>query len=258
MQILRVLAVIFGLLALSNITKGLELAGDHGFVFLGRRLSGNPNIIAGLAFGSYLAVYAEALWRRRAYALPMAIAYAGYVCVNMALFTMRSPELAADSALFGNAYIVVAAGTSLGAVAAVAREGLARDLARYEMILKTFAILFGLMAVSNFLKGFEYSDITGFVLFGARTSGMTNIIASCSFAVFLLVYAQAIWTEKRRALPLGIAYALYVVSNLVLWTIRNPEGADNPLIYVICYLLIAVGVSGGAATLIYRIRERLT
>jgi hypothetical protein len=258
MQILRVFAVLFGLMALSNLIKPLELAGDHGFVFFGRRLSDAPNLVAGLAFGTYLALYAEALWKKRVHALPMGIAYAGYVCINMALFTMRSPELVADSKLFGITYVIVAAGTSIGAVIALLRENVARDAQQYETILKTFALLFGLMALSNFLKPFAYTETTGFVLFGARTSGATNVIASCTFAVFLLIYAQAIWTEKRRALAFGGIYAVYVVANLVLWTFRKPEGADNPLLFLVFYLLIAVGVSGGAAGLLYRVRERLT
>lgn len=258
MQILRVFAVLFALMALSNLTKPFELAPDHGFVFFGRRLSGAPNLIAGLAFGTYLAVYAEALWRRRPHALPMAVAYAGYVCVNMSLFMMRSPELAADSALFGTAYIVVAAGTSLGAVAAVAREGIARDLAQYETLLKTFALLFGLMALSNLLKQFVYSDTTGFVLFGERTTGMTNVIASCTFALFLVSYAQAIWSERRRALYFGGIYAAYVLINLVLWNFRKPAGTETSMLFGILYLIIAIGVSSGAVALLYRVRDRLT
>jgi hypothetical protein len=257
MQILRVFAVLFGLMAISNLTKPLELAGDHGFVFFGRRLSDTPNLIAGLAFGTYLAFYAEALWRKRSHALPMAIAYAGYVCVNMALFTMRSPELVETSKLFGITYIVVAAGTSLGAVAATLSAGVARDAAPYEVLLKSFAILFGLMALSNCLKQFTYTNTTGFVLFGARTTGMTNVIASLSMAAFLVTYAQAIWTEKRRALTLGAIYAAYVLVNLVLWNFRKPDGTETPMLFGIFYLIIAIGVSSGSAALLYRVRERL-
>jgi hypothetical protein len=256
-QLLRFFAVLFGLMALSNLTKSLELAADQGFVFFGRRLSDTPNLIAASAFGFYLAFYAEALWRRRAYALSMAIAYAGYVCVNMPLFMMRSPELASDSRLFGVTYMVVAAGTTLGAVAVLVRERVADGAAKYATTLKTFALLFGLMALSNALKPFVYSDTTGFVLFGARTTGITNIVASCTFAVFLLAYAQSIWAEKRRAVVLGLIYASYVLVNLVLWNFRKPEGADTSLVFGVSYLIIAIGVSSGAAALLFRVRERL-
>ncbi|MFT4569530.1 MAG: hypothetical protein ACI8TX_000950 [Hyphomicrobiaceae bacterium] len=257
MQILRVFAVLFGLMALSNFTKSFELAADHGFVFLGRRLNDAPNSIASIAFGTYLAFYAEALWKRRAYALPMAIAYAGYVFVNMSLFVMRSPEIAAGSAQFGVTYIAIASGTTLAAIFMVAREDLAHDFSKYETALKTFALLFTLMALSNFLKPFVYTETTGFVLLGQRTSGATNVIASCTFAVFLLTYAQAIWTEKGRALTLGVVYATYVLLNLALWNVRKPEGTETTLVFGIAYLIIAIGVSGGAAGMLYRVRDRL-
>lgn len=257
MSILRVFAILFALGALSNFLKPLELASDHGFVFLGRRLSGAPNALASLSFATFLALYAESLWNERPRALPMGIAYAGYVVVNMALFTMRSPELASTSSLFGLTYIAVAAGSTLAAVAAMVSKGTGTSALPGETLLKTFALLFLLMALSNFLKPFAYTDTTGFVLFGARTSGSLNVVASCSFAVFLLAYAQSIWAEKRRALPLGLAYAAYVLINLVLWNFRKPEGTETPMLFGVFYLILAIGVSGGAAGILYRVRERL-
>ncbi len=258
MSMLRVFAILFGLLAVSNLLKPLELSGEHGFVFFGRRLSGVPNALASLTFATFLAFYDRALWQRNATALAFAIAYAGWVSVNMALFNMRSPDLAATSSLFGLTYVTVAAGVSLAAVAAIWREGLAAHSAPHETLLKSFALLFGLMALSNILKCFAYTETTGFVLFGARTTGMTNVVASTVFAAFLLVYAISIWMEKRRALPLGCTYAAYVAANLVLWNFRKPEGAETSLAFGIGYLAIALGISGGAATLLYKVRDRLT
>ena len=255
---LRIFAVLFGLMAVSNFVKPLELASDHGFVFMGNRLSGPPNVIAALSFAGFLAAYAEALWNRRPRALPMVMAYAGYVAVNLALFTMRNPEMASESALFGIVYTTIAIGVSLGAVIVCRREGLGEGQPDSDAMLKCFAILFGLMAVSNTLKPFVYGETTGFVLFGARQTGTANVVAALTFAAFLVAYAQAIWAEKKRALPMSMLYAGYVVVNLVLWTFRKPEGTETPLLFGIGYLIIAIGVSSGAAATVYRVRERLT
>ena len=118
------------------------------------------------------------------------------------------------------------------------------------------AILFALMALSNTLKPFAYSATTGFVLFGERLSGASNTIAALVFAVLLAFYAWAIWTERRIAVPLGFAYALYVLANLILWSFRKPEGTVTPAIFGIPYLLSAIGVSWGSALLLARHRDR--
>jgi hypothetical protein len=122
MKVLRFFAVLFALLAFSNFTKTLELQPEHGFVFLGRRLSGLPNLVAGPVFGAYLATYAYGLWNARRFALPMGILYAGWVPLNMYLFTVRSPEEMGTNSLFGITYTMIAVLFSLGAVVAMMRN----------------------------------------------------------------------------------------------------------------------------------------
>jgi len=116
--VLTTFAVLFGLLALSNLLKPFQLAGDQtGFVFLGHRLRGVANATVGPLFGIYLALYAAGIWRMKRYALPMAYAYAAYVIVNLVLFTLLGPKPAGAGpgyALFGLVYAVVAIGVSLG------------------------------------------------------------------------------------------------------------------------------------------------
>jgi hypothetical protein len=122
MKVLRFFAVLFALLAISNFTKTLELQPEHGFVFLGRRLSGAPNLIASPLFGAFLALYAYGLWYARRWALPIGILYAGWVPLNMYLFTVRSPEEMSTNSLFGITYTMVAVLFSLGAVVAMMRN----------------------------------------------------------------------------------------------------------------------------------------
>lgn len=116
---LRWLALPFALLALSNLSKPFEMTDEVGFVFLGRRLDGSANAVAGPAMGLFLAAYAWSLWNRRRAALPLALAYAAWVPLNMALFTIRSPEELAVNSLFGTAYVAVAMTVSWGAALAV-------------------------------------------------------------------------------------------------------------------------------------------
>ena len=111
-------AVLFGILAVSNLLKPFQLGGEQtGFVFLGERLSGTANTILGPLFGLYLAVYAAGIWRLRPWALPVGCAYAAYVLVNLLLFNVRMPpppDAGAGWKIFGLTYATVALGVSLG------------------------------------------------------------------------------------------------------------------------------------------------
>jgi hypothetical protein len=115
-RMLRVAAVLFVLLAVSNLLKPFQLWGEHtGFVLFGHRLSGAANAIVGPLFGLYLLVYALGCWRQQRFALPMAYAYAAYVLVNLSLFVASQPPASGDGRmLLGLVYAVVAIGVSSG------------------------------------------------------------------------------------------------------------------------------------------------
>ena len=123
-----------------------------------------------------------------------------------------------------------------------------------QRMFTIFTVLFSLLAVSNLLKPFRLgSEETGFVLLGERLSGMANTIVGPLFGLFLALYAFAIWKRKRFAIPLGHAYATYVILNLILFQVKNvaPPGISY-VIFGIIYALIAVGVSLGAAIFLTR------
>jgi len=126
--------------------------------------------------------------------------------------------------------------------------------------LTTFAILFGILAVSNLLKPLQLGGAqhTGFVFFGQRTSGTANAILGPLFGVYLLVYALGIWRMRRFALPMGYAYAAYVIVNLIAFHLRgeNPPGAFLVFAAAV-YALVAIGVSSGAALLLTRRKAAL-
>ena len=125
--------------------------------------------------------------------------------------------------------------------------------------LTTFAVLFGLLAVSNLLKPFQFGgEQTGFVFLGSRLSGTANAIAGPLFGVFLAVYAYAIWTMRRFAVPMAHAYATYVILNLILFSFRNttPDTVGYK-IFGIVYSAIAIGVSLGAAVMLTKRKTEL-
>ena len=115
---LTVAAMLFGILAISNLSKPLEIGPTTGFVLLGKRLSGTPNLIAGPIFGVVLAAYAYGIWTMRRWAIPLGGLYALYVILNLVLFPFRTtppPGAGAGWQLFGLVYSAVAIGISGGA-----------------------------------------------------------------------------------------------------------------------------------------------
>ena len=116
--VLTGLAIAMGLLAISNllkpITQSADPSGNAGFVFFGTRLTGTANLIAGPVFGAILATYAYGVWTVRRWVVPLAIAYAGYVVVNLALFMSNPPPGGDPGLVFGLVYAAVAIGVSAG------------------------------------------------------------------------------------------------------------------------------------------------
>jgi len=125
---------------------------------------------------------------------------------------------------------------------------------RGKTLLRIFAILFALLAISNLSKPLALSSTAGFVLFGQRLSGVANAIAGPLFGLFLAIYAFGVWNLRSFALPMGVAYALYVLANLVLWNVRMPAAASPPVWFGLIYLAVALGVSGGSAYLLLQNR----
>jgi hypothetical protein len=126
--------------------------------------------------------------------------------------------------------------------------------------LKVFAVLFALLAVSNLSKPLQLGgEQIGFIFFGQRLTGTANAIVGPLFGIYLLVYAFGIWRMKRFALPMGHAYATYVVLNLIMFTAKNPRPPGvGPIIFGIVYMIVAIGVSVGAAYLLTKHKAKLS
>jgi len=132
------------------------------------------------------------------------------------------------------------------------------DQAKRGVVLTICAGAFTLMAISNFTKPLRYGPTIGFVLLGTRLSGIANDIVGPLFGLFLLAYAFGIWRMKRYALPMGYAYSAYVILNLIMYNAKNGGMHELPLLGAIAYIVVAVGVSSGAAILLSLRRAELS
>jgi hypothetical protein len=125
-------------------------------------------------------------------------------------------------------------------------------------VLTTFAVLFAILALSNFLKPFHLDPNAGFVFFGMKTHGIANAILGPAFGALLVAYAIGIWRMRRWVLPIAYAYAVYVILNLLLYAIRNAgSGKQQSPVFMLVYIAVAIGVSAGSAVLLYRRRRQL-
>lgn len=129
------------------------------------------------------------------------------------------------------------------------------------LALTILALLLAVMVISNFGKTFSHHHGVGFVFFGARLSGTLNMIIAPIFAILLAVYVYGILAMRKFALPLGIFYAAYVIINMPLFILRYHGTAvmqEHSWSYLVPYPFVAIGVSSGAAYLLYRRRADLT
>lgn len=115
---LTIVALLFGVLAVSNTTKALQYLADPthmGIVAFGVRFeSVAANLVLGPLLGAVLAAYAYGLWKLKPWVAPLSIAYAFYVPLNLVLFWYRhlGPEIPPLRFILG--YLAIALTGSIG------------------------------------------------------------------------------------------------------------------------------------------------
>ena len=122
--VLTTLAVLFGILGVTDILKPFHLEGaTTGLVFFGQRLSGTADAILGPALGIVLLIYAAGIWRMRRYALYLGYVYAVYVTLNLVLYQVRNPPPASQAdRIFGFVYVILALAFSWGTAIILSRR----------------------------------------------------------------------------------------------------------------------------------------
>lgn len=114
---LSVMAVVFAILALSNATKALQFIANPllGIVIFGVRFDTfASNLILGPVMGAVLAAYAYGVWTMRRWVLPLSMAYAFFVPLNLVLFWYRQTGPEIPPLLSIVSYLAVALGGSIG------------------------------------------------------------------------------------------------------------------------------------------------
>jgi hypothetical protein len=83
--------------------------------------------------------------------------------------------------------------------------------------MAVFAVLFGLLAISNFFKPvaqmFAPEGPEGLVFFGQRLRGLPNTIMAPLFGALLATYAYGIWNSKRWTVGVSSGAAWYLSRN---------------------------------------------
>ena len=124
--------------------------------------------------------------------------------------------------------------------------------------LTIFALLFGLLAISDFLKPVLAGPGVGFVYLGHRLTGTANAIMGPLFGICLLIYAYGIWTMRRFALPVAYIYTAWVIVNGVLFSMKNRSEPHPSLASAILYSAIGIGVPLATAIVLSRRQAELT
>jgi hypothetical protein len=126
--------------------------------------------------------------------------------------------------------------------------------------LTVMAIGLGLLAVSNFTKGFQYlgnPEVGGIVTFGVRAASFpSNLLVGSLMGVVLAAYAYGLWTLRAWVVPLSVAYAFYVPTNLVLFWFFQQSGDTPALGGLLVYLAVAFTGSIGTALYVASHRDK--
>ena len=89
-------------------------------------------------------------------------------------------------------------------------------------------------------------------------SSAAGLWLAAAVGLLMLAYAWGAWNLRRWALPMGVAYAVFVVLNIVLFAaFQNLVGQPQYWLLGALFTLIGVGVTGTAAYLLYSHRHEL-
>lgn len=127
--------------------------------------------------------------------------------------------------------------------------------------LTTMAVLFGVLALSNFTKVLQHlrdPSHLGIVIFGVRFESVAaNMVFGPLMGLVVGAYAYGLWTLRRWVVPLSIFYAFYVPTNLVLFWYFQTGSDAPPVVGILAYLAVAFTGSIGTALYVAYHREKL-
>lgn len=123
--------------------------------------------------------------------------------------------------------------------------------------LTIFALLYVLLAISDFAKPLSHSPGVGFVFAGTRLTGTSNAIMGPLFGLLLLYYAYGIWSMRTYALPASYVFAGWVIGNTIMFAAKN-RGEQTSLLVAVVSTAIGIGVPIATAIVLSRRSADLT
>lgn len=132
---------------------------------------------------------------------------------------------------------------------------------RRGLFLTVMAVLFAVLALSNFTKAWQHVQnprTLGVVIFGVRAETFaSNLLLGAGMGLVLAAYSYGLWRLRRWVAPLSVAYAFYVPLNLVLFWYYQISPEIPPLGSILAYLAVAFTGSIGTALYLAYHRDRL-
>jgi len=122
--------------------------------------------------------------------------------------------------------------------------------------LTIFALLFALLAISDFLKPFHLLPTEGFVFLGTKLTGTPNAVMGSLFGIFLLIYAYGIWTMRKFAQQAAYIFVLWVLLNMAMFATKTRE--PQPLLASLVSVVVGIGVPLASAIVLRRRSADLT
>jgi hypothetical protein len=122
--------------------------------------------------------------------------------------------------------------------------------------LTIFALLFAVLAISNFLKPFHLDPNEGFVFLGTKLTGAANAVMGPLFGIILLVYSYGIWAMRKFALQVAYIFLLWVLLNMTLFAVKNQS--TQALAANLVAAIVGIGVPLASAIVLHRRRADLT
>jgi len=86
-----------------------------------------------------------------------------------------------------------------------------------DVLRKILAVAIGLRGVTNLGKPFVPES--AFVVVGSLMRGLWATLVAPLFGAAMLLYAWLLWYRYPAARPIGIAYALWATTNVVLFPV---------------------------------------
>jgi len=124
-----------------------------------------------------------------------------------------------------------------------------------HLATRIMALLIALRSLTN--VGKPFSAGSGLVFFGKLLSGFPNLVLAPALGIYMLVYAYGMYDRRQYALPMGIAYAIFVVFNVFLFPILQGLPPGFGFGAYVLFGILSIGAAAFAAWLMWVQRDDL-